>query len=505
MKKIKRMAAVAAVAVAGPTILTATPAMAADQPAVIVPDVAPKDDATADAGAPTTPVVETPGAEKPRAEKPGADKPGADKPVAEKPAPVVDTPAPTTPAPAPAEQPAKDAKAPSDKQHADSDGIMMGPDVSVAGIPKNGFKPGGDWTQLKVTVDNSGGPWVNGLQPHLSIGKAGGKLKSGHYEIESRHVRTDGSSYWWPATALNTDGDDSSMSGYFIGTVGPLDRGASYDIDVRIRFTADAPHVAFDMASDAVSISADGWNWGPSSWYSTKIEGAEDGDEDPFVEGPALTVNGVPETVKAAWRLDQPVRPRRQLRQEGPGRIRRRPGPGPAGLGPDEGLPDQGRGPEQGQERQGRLRHEAEIRSEEEGVFLGVDLASGPVAAYQSFDIQVRIRLTADAPLGDLRISSWGSSQVGPETPKPWAQSHSKARLTKIVAADPAPGDNGNQPKPNGGSKPSVDNAKGGSGGELAATGADAATTWALGGAGVALAMGAALVAGTGRRRRTTA
>ncbi|WP_328927009.1 hypothetical protein OG429_22030 [Streptomyces sp. NBC_00190] len=504
MKKIKRMAAVAAVAVAGPTILTATPAMAADQPAVIVPDVAPKDDATADAGAPTTPVVETPGAEKPGAEKPGADKPGADKPVAEKPAPVVDTPAPTTPAPAPAEQPAKDAKAPSDKQHADSDGIMMGPDVSVAGIPKNGFKPGGDWTQLKVTVDNSGGPWVNGLQPHLSIGKAGGKLKSGHYEIESRHVRTDGSSYWWPATALNTDGDDSSMSGYFIGTVGPLDRGASYDIDVRIRFTADAPHVAFDMASDAVSISADGWNWGPSSWYSTKIEGAEDGDEDPFVEGPALTVNGVPETVKAGgdWtnlsvRVDNSGK--KALDGFDVGLVLARP----------DWVPMKGsqiKVEVLSKDKNGKAGwHEAEIRSEEEGVFLGVDLASGPVAAGQSFDIQVRIRLTADAPLGDLRISSWGSSQVGPETPKPWAQSHSKARLTKIVAADPAPGDNGNQPKPNGGSKPSVDNAKGGSGGELAATGADAATTWALGGAGVALAMGAALVAGTGRRRRTTA
>ncbi|WP_405679062.1 hypothetical protein OG859_17190 [Streptomyces sp. NBC_00048] len=504
MKKIKRMAAVAAVAVAGPTILTATPAMAADQPAVIVPDVAPKDDATADAGAPTTPVVETPGAEKPGAEKPGADKPGAEKPVAEKPAPVVDTPAPTTPAPAPAEQPAKDAKAPSDKQHADSDGIMMGPDVSVAGIPKNGFKPGGDWTQLKVTVDNSGGPWVNGLQPHLSIGKAGGKLKSGHYEIESRHVRTDGSSYWWPATALNTDGDDSSMSGYFIGTVGPLDRGASYDIDVRIRFTADAPHVAFDMASDAVSISADGWNWGPSSWYSTKIEGAEDGDEDPFVEGPALTVNGVPETVKAGgdWtnlsvRVDNSGK--KALDGFDVGLVLARP----------DWVPMKGsqiKVEVLSKDKNGKAGwHEAEIRSEEEGVFLGVDLASGPVAAGQSFDIQVRIRLTADAPLGDLRISSWGSSQVGPETPKPWAQSHSKARLTKIVAADPAPGDNGNQPKPNGGSKPSVDNAKGGSGGELAATGADAATTWALGGAGVALAMGAALVAGTGRRRRTTA
>ncbi|MEU9087854.1 hypothetical protein [Streptomyces sp. NPDC048357] len=495
---IKRMAAVAAVAVAGPTILTATPAMAADQPAVIVPDVAPKDDATADAGAPTTPVAGTPDAEKPA---PVAERPA---PVAEKPAPVVDAPAPTAPAPAPAEQPAKDAKPAADKQHADSDGIMMGPDVTVAGIPKTGFKPGGDWTQLKVSVDNSGGDWVNGLQPRLSVDKAGGKLKAGHYEIESRIVRTDGSSYWWPATALDHETDATSMSDYFIGTVGTLDRGASYDIDVRIRFTADAPRINFDMASDAVSISADGWKYGPSSWYDAKIEGAEDGEEDPFVEGPALAVNGVPETVKAGgdWtnlsvRVDNSGK--KALDGFNVGLVLARP----------DWVPMKGSQVKVevlSKDKNGKAGwHEAEIRSEEEGVFLGVDLAGGPVADGQSFDIQVRIRLTADAPLGDLRISSWGSSQVGPDTPTPWATSHSKARLTKIVAADPATGGNGNQPNPNGGAKPIADDATGHTGGELAATGADAATTWALGGAGLALAMGAALVAGTGRRRRATA
>ncbi|MEW2137244.1 hypothetical protein AB0892_11665 [Streptomyces sp. NPDC005409] len=488
-KNIKRMAAVAAVAVAGPTILTATPALAADQPAVIVPDVAPKDDATADAGGPTTPV---------------AEKPGADEPVADKPAPAVESPAPTTPAPAPVEQPAKDAKPAADGQHAASDGIMMGPDVTVAGIPKQGFKPGGDWTQLKVTVDNSGGDWVNGLQPRLSVDKAGGKLKASHYEIETRIVRTDGSSYWWPATALDNAADDSSMSDYFIGTVGTLDRGASYDLDVRIRFTADAPRINFDMASDAVSISADGWKYGPSSWYDAKIEGAEDGEEDPFVEGPALTVNGVPETVKAGgdWtNLSVHVDNSGKKALDGfnVGLVLARP----------DWVPMKGSQVKVevlSKDKNGKAGwHEAEIRSEEEGVFLGVDLAGGPVAAGQSFDVQVRLRLTADAPLGDLRISSWGSSQVGPETPKPWAQSRSQSRLTKIVAADPATGDEGNQPKPDGGSKPIVDDTTGHAGGELAATGADAATTWALGGAGLALAMGAALVAGTGRRRRATA
>ncbi|MEU9148179.1 hypothetical protein [Streptomyces sp. NPDC048349] len=496
MKKIKRMAAVAAVAVAGPTVLTATPALAAEQPAVIVPDVAPKDDATdavtppAPEPTPTTPVVEAPVVEAP-----------APTPVAEKPS----APAPA-PAPAPAEQPAKETKPAADKQDA-ADGILMGPDVTIAGIPKNGFKPGGGWTQLKVTVDNSGHTWVPGLQPQLSIGKAEGKLKSSHYKIEYRVTHQDGSTFWTPATALNTDGDGSSMSGYWVGIVGPLDRGASYDIDVRISFTADAPRVAFDMASDAVSKQIDGTqNWAPTTWYDAKIEGAEDGEESPIVEGPALSVNGVPESITAGggWtnlsvRVDNSGK--EALDTFAVGLVLARPD-----WTPIKGS--QVKVEVLSKDKDGNAGwHEAEVQAGEESAFLGADLAAGPVAAGQSFDVQVRIRLTADAQLGDLRISSWGTSQVSPETPAPWAHSWSKARLTKIVAADPATGDNGNQPNPNGGAKPITDTTTGGTGtgGELAATGADAATTWALGGAGVALALGAALVAGTGRRRRTTA
>ncbi len=490
MNKIKRIAAVAAVAVAGPTILTATPALAAEQPAVTVPDVAPKDDTTADPGTPTTPVVEAPVAEKP-AEQP--------------PAPVVEKPATPAPAPAPAEQPAKETKSAADKQDADSDGILMGPDVTISGIPKNGFKPGGGWTQLKVTVDNSGHTWVPGLQPHLSIDKAEGKLKSSHYKIEYRATHQDGSTYWTPATALNTDGDSSGMSGYWVGIGGPLDRGVSYDIDVRISFTADAPRIAFDMASDAVSKQIDGTqNWAPTTWYDAKIEGAEDGEESPIVEGPALSVNGVPETITAGgdWtnlsvRVDNSGK--EALDAFAVGLVLARPDWTPV-------KSSQVKVEVLSKDKDGNAGwHEAEVQPGGESVFLGADLAAGPVKAGQSFDVQVRVRLTADAHLGDLRISSWGTSQVGPETPAPWAHSWSKARLTKIVAAEPGAGDNGNQPNPNGGAKPIVDTTTGGSaGGELAATGADAATTWALGGAGVALALGAALVAGTGRRRRTT-
>ncbi|MER5762077.1 hypothetical protein [Streptomyces sp. NPDC002082] len=60
-----------------------------------------------------------------------------------------------------------------------------------------------------------------------------------------------------------------------------------------------------------------------------------------------------------------------------------------------------------------------------------------------------------------------------------------------------------NNPGPNGGSTPIIAPGTGTPpGGELATTGSSPATTWALGGAGVTLAMGAALIAGTGRHRR---
>lgn len=137
----------------------------------------------------------------------------------------------------------------------------------------------------------------------------------------------------------------------------------------------------------------------------------------------------------------------------------------------------------------------------------------GPIAKRGALDFKVRVRFTHDAPPGDIRLRPVGSADddLGSGDNHVWVKSPSEAQLSKIVAADPAPGDTGNDPAPNGGSKPIVGTSTStststGTGGELATTGSDPATTWALGGAGVALAMGAALVAGTGRhRRRTTA
>ncbi|MEU8433980.1 LPXTG cell wall anchor domain-containing protein [Streptomyces sp. NPDC029216] len=146
----------------------------------------------------------------------------------------------------------------------------------------------------------------------------------------------------------------------------------------------------------------------------------------------------------------------------------------------------------------------------------------------KNLSLQVRVKFNAGAPKGDIAIAVAGGSNVDEDvfSDTAWAES-------KIVSGSTNGGGNtggntgntggnhngggntggGNDTKPNGGgtTTPIVDHNTGSgtgtgttAGGELAETGADAATSWALGAGGVALAMGAALVAGTGRRRRVT-
>ncbi|MFF4328690.1 hypothetical protein ACFYZT_19510 [Streptomyces sp. NPDC001591] len=150
----------------------------------------------------------------------------------------------------------------------------------------------------------------------------------------------------------------------------------------------------------------------------------------------------------------------------------------------------------------------------------------------KQLSLQVRVKFNAGAPQGNIAIAVAGGSNVDENvySGTAWAES-------KIVSGSTNGGGNtggntgghtggntggdtggthtggGNDTKPNGGgtTTPIVDHTTGGTtgtgttvGGQLAETGADAATTWALGAGGVALAMGAALVAGTGRRRRVT-
>ncbi|MEU6894278.1 LPXTG cell wall anchor domain-containing protein [Streptomyces sp. NPDC046557] len=168
------------------------------------------------------------------------------------------------------------------------------------------------------------------------------------------------------------------------------------------------------------------------------------------------------------------------------------------------------------------------VTIEDEGGVLVALLTDDLDIPKGTFDLQVRVKFNAGAPAGDIAIAAAGGSNAdeGVWSDTVWAE----AKIVKGGAGNGGTGngghDNGgNETKPNGGNSttPIVDHGTGtgtgstgttgtggnnGStqtGGQLAETGTDAATTWALGAGGVALAMGAALVAGTGRRRRTTA
>ncbi|MCB5178985.1 hypothetical protein [Streptomyces antimicrobicus] len=491
--KLKRMAAVAAAAVVGPTVLMTTPAMADEQqPAVTVPDAAPKDDAPAAAGTakpagPATPKTEqapqTPQA--PQAPQTGRAEPATGGP---------------------------------DDEYEQPTAVIMGPEVTLQGIPKAGFKADGSWTQLKVTVDNRGHVTVPNYTPHLSVMQWDGEFTAAQVKVE----RLTGGA-WQPVKALTGEAMGPGLQ-FNLGTTASVAANSLYTVDVRISFAAGTPAVGFEMYTDGSSRKGGVVSSSPATWYEARIEGASDeGEPGPEVtEGPALAVNGVPGTVEAGggWthltvRVDNTGK--KALPEFGLGLVLSRPDFVPM-------KPGQIKAEVYSKDRNGKAGwHAADVYVDGEDPYAAIELAAGPVAAGQSFDVKVRIRFTADARPGELTLRAYGGGGLDEEE-LAYVESRSQAYLTKIVAASPKPdngggngnsggggnGDTGNQPEPHGGATPigtgtgtgSGTGTGTGTGGELAATGADPATSWAVGGAGVALAMGAALVAGTGRHRR---
>ncbi|MFJ5808425.1 hypothetical protein [Streptomyces sp. NPDC093093] len=506
--KLKRMALVAAAAVAGPTVLAATPAMAADQPAVIVPDTAPKDDA-----APATDVA--PAAQQQDQAKPAPVTPSAPtgSPAA-KPAPKTSATSKTPQAP----QAPKAPQAPQAEKSGETeiplgdelpDSMLMGPEVTVQGIPKDGFQPGGGWTDLTVKVDNSGHIAVKNYVPHLSVMELEGRFKASQIKVEYRAAGQSGAA-WKSAAPIQSEEMGPGIQ-YDLGQTPSIAANAKYSVDVRVAFAADIAVLPFEIYTDGSSTTAAGVAHSPASWYTAKITGAEDGEEIPMpVEGPALTVNGVPKggfTAGGDWQnlsIHVDNTGKQRLGQFDLALIMARPD-WVSMKASQISLEVYSKDP---QGKKGW--HKADFH-DEDGVFFGFDLAGGAVEAGQSFDVQVRARFAADAPVGDLTLGVAGWATVNEDTGE-YAESHSDGILTKIKKAATGTGSGtgtgtGNQHTPDGDSKPIDQNpgGNGGAGGELAATGSSPATSWALGAGGVALAMGAALVAGTGRRRRPTA
>ncbi|MGY4390362.1 hypothetical protein [Streptomyces virginiae] len=461
--QFKRMAVVAAAAVAGQTLLMAAPAMAEEHPAVTAPDVVPEDTAgpsddaqapakekkqkKADEKAEQTPAKkpEKKSAEKPAEkaagqaeEKTQAEDAGAQQPAVQAVAAPAAPDAPAVPAApeAGAQTPAQAAAPETLEADEDtgSDRILMGPEVTVQGIPAAGFKADGSWTPLTVTVDNSGHVAVDEYTPMLGVSQAAGQFAPAHINVE---YSTAGG----PWTAAAPVQGAAPTLGYALGGAAAIPAGQIRTIDVRISFAADTPVVPFDLTADGKGRVGASTGSSPTSSYATRITGAPGGDEDPVrVEGPALTVSGLPESVRAGgdWtelsvRVDNAGKA--ELAAFDLGLVLARPDfvsmqvsqitvevLRPAA----DGLP--------------AAWQSVEITSDEDGYFFAGGLVRGPIGAGAAFDVPVRVRFAADAPTGSVSFFAWGTSQVDAETPPPWAGSRSTRRLTTLLEPAPAPG-----------------------------------------------------------------
>ncbi|MFJ9340311.1 hypothetical protein ACIRP0_13590 [Streptomyces sp. NPDC101733] len=554
--QLKRMVVVAAAAVAGQTLLMAAPAMAETQPSATVPDAEP-------------------------AAEPGTAEPGTAEPGTAQ-----------TQAPVPGQaqgqtQGQTRAVGVEGEDSEPSDRLLMGPEVTVRGVPQGGFPADGSWTPLTVTVDNSGHVTVPGYTPVLGVVQPSGAFLPSHVDVE---FRTAGGA--WQAAPRTQDPDAAPALRYALGAAASVPAGQVRTIEVRIGFAAGTPVVPFDLTADGTSRVGNTTGTSPASSYATRITGAPGGDEEPLhVEGPALTVSGVPADMRAGgdW-TDLTVRVdnagKGALAAFATGLVVAR--PDFVSMDASQISVEARRTGADGAPTWQPL----EVLAQEDGYLFAAGLTDGPVAAGQLLDVEVRVRFAADTPTGSVSFFSWGTSQVDAETPPPWATSHSPRHLTTLLTPAPTtetpggtpgtdpggtpggdpggtpggdpgtdpggtpgtdpggtpggdpggtpggtpgtdpggtpggtpggapgtdpggtpggtpgtnpggtgtPGGNaGNAPVPNGGAQP----VGGAPLGELAATGS--ATGWALGGAGLSVALGVALAAGTGRHRRRT-
>ncbi|MFB7262599.1 hypothetical protein ACFCXH_10580 [Streptomyces nojiriensis] len=435
--QFKRMAVVAAAAMAGQTLLIAAPAVAEEHPAVTAPDAVP-----ADAAGPTEAAEQEQAGEKEQAEGTGPQQPAAQAVAAPETPESPESPeTPTVPAAAEAQPPTQTQvqaqalpEAVEDEQGTGSDRILVGPEVTVAGIPKDGFKADGSWTPLTVTVDNSGHVAVADYTPKLGVSQAAGQLGPAHVKVEYRSAGGP----WTAAAPVPTA---APTLGYALGSAGPVPVGQVRTIDVRISFAADTPVVPFDLTADGTGRVGATTGSSPTSLYSTRIAGAPGGDEDPlFTEGPALTVSGVPESVRAGgdW-TDLSVRVdnvgKGELAAFYLGLVLAR--PDFVSMQVSQISVEVLRPAADGQPAAWQA---VEITSDEDGYFLAGGLVRGPIGAGAAFDVPVRVRFSADAPTGSVSFFAWGTSQVDAETPPPWAGSRSKRQLTTLLQPATTPG-----------------------------------------------------------------
>ncbi len=462
--KLKRIAIVAAAAVVGPTVLMSTPAMADEvrNPAVTTPDVAPKDDAAPATG-------ETPGAPQPAAPQPGSGQ-GLQPQAPE-----------AQPQPQPAETAAPGKHEKNDKTGTGEKQVAAaGPKMTLDGLP-SGFTSGAGWSEFSLHVDNSGREAVDDYSLELVLwtldtyGWESGDIQTEIYAPDSKGT--------WGWHAVEAHGSEEV---YSLGLADvDVEKNEVFDLKLRMKFGKDTPPTRFSLSTTAEGGTADRVR------YESKVTGPQKEEK----EGPKLALQGLPAggfTAGGAW---QPF----SLSVDNSGK---------------EKIDRYGftfifdNAANSLQQRHLDLEvwdGERWVPSEYAAGITAGTVFDRAVGKDAKFDIKLRAKFTQDAPVGKIFLVVL-------------ADDHGVDNINSDVVFaynSILPASTGNQPTPDGGAKPIVDGNGNGNGngngtspttgGQLAETGADAATSWALGGAGIALALGAALVAGTGKRRRPTA
>ncbi|MEU9166032.1 hypothetical protein AB0D29_37875 [Streptomyces sp. NPDC048424] len=445
--RLRRIAMVAAAAVVGPTVLMATPAMADEvrNPAVTTPDAAPKEDTAPATG-------ETPQA-------PAAPQ------------------AQPKPQPQPAETVTSGGAGKTDETPA-----APAPKLTLDGLPKE-FKPGAGWSGFSLHVDNSGRPAVDDYSLELALwtldtfGWEAGDIRTEVYAPDSKGV--------WGWHAIAADGSEEAYS-LSLADV-DIEKNEVFDLKLRMKFGKDTPPSRFSLSTTAEGGTADRVR------YESKVTSRD--DEQQRNNGPKIAVQGLPAggfTAGGAWQpfsLDVDNSGKEKIDEYGFSIF----------FGNNDDTLKSKHIALQVWDGERWVDAEKDPSAHVAGAMI-----NHAVGKDARFDIRLRAKFTADAPVGSIFIVVLADDHGVDEIVSDVAVAYSS------IAAD-APdgggntGNTGNQPKPDGGSTPVKDTTPVTTGGRLAETGTDAATGWALGGAGVALAMGAALVAGTGRRRRPTA
>lgn len=450
--KIKHIAIAAAAAVVGPTVLMATPALADEvrNPALTTPDTAPKDDTAPAAGSGTEAGTGSGAGEQ---AKPAAPASGGAGKTAEKQA-------------------------------------ATGPKLTLDGLPEK-FRAGDDWREFSMHVDNAGRDAADDHSLELVLWT----LDTFRWEADDirAEIYAPDSRSAWGWHAVEADGSEEVYS-FSLADV-DIEKNEVFDLRLRMKFGKDTPASRFSLSTTAEGGTADRVR------YVSEVTAAGEQERN---QGPKITVNGLPAggfTAGGAWQefsIGVDNTGKKKIDTYG------------FAVFFDNSI--------------GTIRSEhlsLEVwdgtrwipEKDAQGAYVKRAVAEDSVS-----EIRLRARFHANAPVGNISITVVGD-EPGPDgvtSDVAFGRTSVNAPATGdggtggLPDTDGGTGDTGdtggNRPEPDGGTTtPVKDTTPGTTAGKLAETGSDAATSWAVGGAGLALSMGAALVAGTGRRRRPTA